>query len=238
MQNTTVATTSKTSASLLANLKEYAKRNNVAMHSFLSFNGKMAVYKTRDSDGTESDLKLGTTVAVNLQAITRGFVCWKDKKQIGSTMNSIWDLDNAVKKEDLPDLGPFVVNDKVREGWTEQMTIPCKDLESGVEYLFQVSSRSALTQMDHFVKKVVLAAAQHDIASEAPVVELDRSFFKNKTTGDAVYYPKLNIKSWVPSAEAAFTPPRARPVAGQEDGEDASKGTKITAAVEDAEVVD
>ena len=72
MQNTTVATTSKTSASLLANLKEYAKRNNVAMHSFLSFNGKMAVYKTRDSDGTESDLKLGTTVAVNLQAITRG----------------------------------------------------------------------------------------------------------------------------------------------------------------------
>lgn len=237
MQNTTLATTSKTSPDLLSHLKAYAKLNNVAMHSFLSFNGKMAVYKMRDSDGTEAELKLGTQVAVNLQAITRGYVCWKDKKQIGSTMASIWDLDAAVKKEDLPDLGPFVVNDKVREGWTEQMTIPCKDMETGVEYLFQVSSRSALTQMDHFIRKVVLAAAQHDIATESPIVELDRSFFKNKQTGDSVYYPKMNIKSWVSTATVGFTPPRARPVAGQEEGE-AAKENAIKGAATDAEVVD
>lgn len=236
MTNTSVATTSKTSADMLANLQAYTKLNNIAMHSFLSFNGKLAVFKMRDSDGTEADVKLGTKVAVNLQAITRGFVCWKEKKQIGSTMASIWDLDAAVKKEDLPDLGPFVVNDKVREGWTEQMTVPCKDMETGVEYLFQVSSRSALSQMDHFIRKVMLAAAQHDIASESPVVELDRSFFTNKQTGDKVYYPVLKITGWTPTAPVGFTPPRARPVAGQD--ETVAKPSSIKAAVEDAEVVD
>ncbi len=235
--NTSLATTTKTSLEMLGALKDYAKQNNVAMHSFLTFNGKMAVYNVRDSDGSSSELKLGTKLAVNLTGITRGFVCWKDKKQIGSSMTSIWDVKNAVKKEDLPDLGPFTVNDKVREGWTEQMTIPMKDLSTGAEYLFQVSARSALTQMDHFIKKVVLAATMHDIAAEAPVVEMDRSSFQNKVTGDKVFYPKLAIVDWVDLSDAAFTPPRARPVEGKEDDADAPV-SKIAHNVEDAEVVD
>lgn len=227
LTNTTGSTTAKTSLGRLAALKSYAKANNVAMHQFMRFDGKRAVYIVRDSnasgENSEIEIPVGTEMAMNINEITRGFVYWKDKKQHGSRMENVWTGKKVVEK-DLPELfdpAELKNDEKTKEGWAEQMTIPMKNLKTNEEFLFQASNRSSITQMDKFMVRLAQQAVMHDIETEAPLIRFNRAFFIAKGNGEKVYYPKFDIVGWVSLADADFTKPKPR-TTGDADSEAAS----------------
>lgn len=248
LTNTTGSTTSATSMNRLAALKSYAKANNVAMHQFMRFDGKMAVYSVRDSNASGEnstiEIPLGTELAMNINEITRGFVFWKDKKQLGSRMANIW-TEPKIAQASLPQLvdpAELKNDDKQKEGWSEQMTIPFKNLKTNEEYLFQASNRSSITQMDKFIGKLSQVGVLHDLDNEAPVIKINRAFFINKATGDKVYYPKFDIVSWVALDSADFTKPRPR-TQGDADSDNAAAAESAPGPIRrslaaDAEQVD
>lgn len=229
-----------TSGSLVESLRAYAAANNVRTHSFLSFNGKLGSYQTKDTDNNTIDLPLGTKMAVNLADMMHGHVCWVDRQKKDETFVNILQHPAPIDVATLTDHGPYIKTDdgKRNDGWQEQIKIPMKDLSTGREYIFSTGSKSSTRAARNFIGALIAASVAHDLITEAPVMTINRSQFKSRG-GDNVPVPAFKLIEWTGLDKANFT----KPIYGSANIDDETQAASGAAAdvrvsAEDAVVVD
>jgi len=159
---------------------------------YLKLNGNSGEY-TYGQDAEE--LALGTKLAVDMNSFRRGWVCWKDEAVVEEIMVSVID-GRPPEKSELTDHGPYVVNDERKDGWSEQVAVNFRDIETGKEFIFKVTSASAIRGLGTLLKAYGRDYKNHP--GELPIVALDTSSFipKNKKWGKK-YAPKLEIIEWL-----------------------------------------
>jgi hypothetical protein len=188
--------------------------------TYLKFNGNSGEYTY---GAEQEELTAGTHLAVDMNSFRRGWICWKDENVVDEQMVRV--IDGRPKdKSELPDHGPYVVTEEKKEGWAEQAAVNFRDIETGKEYIFKVSSVSALRALGTLLKDYGREYKNHP--GELPIVTLNTSSFmpKNKKWGKK-YSPKLPIEEWIPEADllarfgdnAADYPPGDEPTQSEGD---------------------
>lgn len=204
----TIASSSEVSTSdLLANLTQFAASNKIGTHRFLSFKGDTGDYKTQDSERNDIVVKLGTEYLLNTPEIYHGWLCWKDGKPVDQVFVQLVRQPNLPAVDTLPDHGPY--NEDEREGWRESIAFPLRSNDDAIDYIFQVSSLSAVNAMKRFIGKLLQNAnAGHNLAHEVPVVALAKSSYtgtKGKAKGKVIPLPDLKLVAW--KSKADLSPP-------------------------------
>jgi hypothetical protein len=163
---------------------------------YLKFNGNSGEFTF---GAEQEELVAGTKLAVDMNSFRRGFICWKDEKVVDEHMVRV--IDGAPKdKSELQDHGPYVISEDKKEGWADQAAVNFRDIASGKEYTFKVSSVSAIRALGTLLKDYSKEYKSHP--GELPIITLDSSSFmpKNKAWGKK-YSPKLAISEWLPEAD-------------------------------------
>lgn len=160
---------------------------------FLKFNGNTGEY-TYGAD--QEELPDGSRLVAIMDSIARGWICWNDSEVIDEIMVSILD-GNPPTEKDLPDHSPFE-NDE--DGWSEQIRVVFKDVETGETYTFKTSSRAAMRAVGSLMKDYGRQFKNHP--DENPVVEISSSSYmpKEKKHGKK-HAPSFKIVDWMNNEE-------------------------------------
>lgn len=165
---------------------------------YMKFNGNSGEF-TYGQD--QDELPEGTELAVDMNSFRRGWICWKAENVVDEQMTRV--IDGPPKqKSELPDHGPYIIEGDKKEGWVEQAAVNFRSISDGKEFIFKVSSISALRALGTLLKDYGKDYKNHP--GELPIVPLGTSSFmpKNKQWGKK-YSPKLLIKAWVNEEELA-----------------------------------
>lgn len=156
---------------------------------YLKFNGNTGDF-TFGSD--QDELQTGTELVAVMDSIARGWICWNDSEVIDEVMVSILDGQPPSEKE-LEDHSPYASDD---DGWSEQIRIVFKDVESGETYTFKTSSRAAMRAVGSLMKDYSRQFKNHP--DELPVVEIGSTSYipKEKKHGKK-HAPTFKIVSWM-----------------------------------------
>lgn len=139
---------------------------------YLKFNGNDGEY-SYGSDNTE--LKLGSLLALNIQSYRRGWICWNDGEVVDEIMTPIHE-GAPPKKTSLPDHGPYV---EENDGWSEQYTIEMRMVEEPyINLLFQANNRSKRIAFENMMKDFAKGFRLNEGC--APVIEIDEREFEGK----------------------------------------------------------
>jgi hypothetical protein len=166
--------------------------------AYLKFNGNTGEF----TFGAQSDeLPHGTKVAVDMTSFRRGWICWKDAAVVDEIMVRVVDGRPPLESE-LQDHGPYVKTAEQNDGWAEQAAVNFRDVETGAEYTFKASSKSALRSLGNLLKDYGRQYKQYD--GFLPIAELGANSFTpaNKTWGKK-YAPTLKIVEWKDAGELA-----------------------------------
>jgi hypothetical protein len=160
---------------------------------YLKFNGNTGEY-TFGAD--QEELPEGTQLVAIMDSIARGFICWNDSEVIDEVMVSILD-GNPPKESELTDHAPYTGDD---DGWSEQIRIVFKDVETGETYTFKTSSRAAMRAVGSLMKDYGRQFKNHP--DENPVIEISSSSYmpKEKKHGKK-HAPILKIVGWMHNDE-------------------------------------
>ena len=184
---------------------------------FLKFDGNTGEY-TYGTDGSE-ELVLGTKVAVNLESIQRGFICWKNEKVVDELMIAIQN-GRPPSMDSLPDHGPYAPPEPGEEqgdGWREQSQIEFVD-GAGGRFTMTTTSKSGIRGLANLLADIGKQFRLHP--GEVPLVTLDNTSFqakngKGKNLGKK-YAPVLKVVDWI--GEDALIPASSSAPAADEDG--------------------
>lgn len=166
---------------------------------FMKFDGNTGDY-SYGADNTE--LPLGTLVAVNIQSYRRGWICWNDGEVVDEIMVPIHE-GAPPKKHELPDHGPYTEDN---DGWSEQYTIEFTLIEEPfLTLLFQANNRSKRIAFENMMKDFAKGFKLHEGC--APIIELDEREFEGKAKEGKRKYrkhaPILKIVDWKSLEELA-----------------------------------
>ena len=194
-------------------MKTFQSAQGVPEHKYLSFGASSGQYVGRETGKPEIPVPIGTQLALNWPEISHGYVCWKDSKPVNQISFKIFEVPVLPPMEDLPDHGPYIVNDNQNDGWKEQITLPVKDLEKGHEYLFKSGPPSSVSALARFIKdfRQELANRLEAVPEDgefiwAPMITLGRTHFVPKGRTNKVYVPSLTLvdSPWKTFDELAF----------------------------------
>lgn len=197
-------------AALLQNVKrlqEAVANSGVPTHKYLSFHAQRGEFYVKDNDN-EVSVPVGTRFAVNWQEITHGFVCWKGGKVFDSVSWNLLARPSLPDVDALPDHGPYETDANNRQdGWKEQVSIPLKDLKTGIEYIFKTGPDSSVRATRRFLGELTneLALRLPPDGADAdavkiglPVLVNGKSHFVPKGRTNKVFVPKFDLeKEWI-----------------------------------------
>ena len=181
-------------------------------HKFLDFATNQAIFRYKEGD-KETEVTIGTKMAVNWQEVSQGYICWKDSKPYDQIHWNMLAMPDMPPMEMLPDHGPYVNDDKQRDGWQRQMTIPMFNPVTKEDFLFKTgpdsSFRAASRFMDELKKELILRIdglkTDDDELTVTPMVELGKTFFIPRGRTNKVFVPQLKlIDEWVDSSTIEF----------------------------------
>jgi hypothetical protein len=167
---------------------------------FLKFNGNDGNYSYGSDD---TDLPLGTQVAMNPRSLKRGWICWKDG-QVQEEIMMALEEGLPPAKHLLPDYGPYGKDD----GWSEQKTIEFTRLDgSATVLLFQANNKSKMNALEAIMKD--FARQYKANPGCVPIVELDENEFETQPKNEdgskgrkvRKHAPKFSIVEWMSDEE-------------------------------------
>lgn len=168
--------------------------------TFLKFSGNTGDFTYGPADNSE-ELAHGTQLVINMAAIERGHICWKDSEVVDEVMVNIL-AGNPPAQSSLEDHGPYEkYPDGTEDGWSEQTAAVFRDLESGQAFTFKTTSGSGLKGLGALLNDFSKVYKNHP--GDYPVVELGANGFipkKNKKVGKK-YAPVFKIVGWIAGAE-------------------------------------
>lgn len=181
-------------AALAAEAQSYRGGGGGAL--FLKFNGNDGYYSYGADD---TDLEVGTQVALDPKTLKRGWICWKDGKVQEEIMFSLLE-GQPPQKHLLPDYGPYGVDD----GWSEQKTIEFTGIDGEpLKLLFQANNKSKMNALEALMKDFARQFKNH--IGEFPVIELGANEFETKPKDGSrkvrKHAPKFQIKGWITEDE-------------------------------------
>jgi len=183
-----------------------AKEMGGTRANFLKFDGNNGDY-TYGPDDDKKELEHGDQLACNMATFKRGWICWKEGEVADEVMVPVVEGEPPAAAT-LKDHGPYAsYDDGSEDGWTEQASVEFRDLESGMLFLFKVSSRGAKRAMSALLQDFSKVYRQK--LNQVPVIEIGATSFEPKVgKGDGPkkkvgkkYAPSLKIVGWVPAAE-------------------------------------
>lgn len=172
---------------------------------FLSYSGKTGKYTVGQD---KKEVPYGTRYAVNMNEYKRGWICWIDGSVEEELMVRVLDGDPLAESEltDHSEEGDGVYDDQ--EGWNYQISVPLRDVETGEEALFKISSKSGVNQLSALLNSYADNYEMH--MDEVMVVEIDSEEFeveKENAKGRKVKFqaskPILDIVEWMEEDELA-----------------------------------
>lgn len=198
----------------LARMRESVAASGVPTHKYLSFHAQRAEYYTKDGDN-EVSIPIGTKFAVNWQNVTHGYVCWKGGKPHDYVA---WPYgDKMLDIDELPDHGPYEQDANGRkDGWREQVSIPMKDIKTGIEYIYKTGPDSSVKAANALLRDLITEiglrlppgdddAAMTDIP--VPVITNGKTHFVPKGRTNKVFVPKWAIeKDWLAPGSITLAP--------------------------------
>lgn len=165
---------------------------------FLKFDGNTGEY-SYGADNTE--LALGSELALNMLSYKRGWICWNDGEVVDEVMVSV-NEGPPPRKSELKDHGPYVEDN---DGWSEQYTIEMRMMdEPHTLMLFQANNSSKRRAFEALVKDFAKGFKSNPDC--APVIEIDEREFEAKGGKDSKrkfkkHAPVFKIIDWVPLEE-------------------------------------
>jgi hypothetical protein len=152
---------------------------------YLNFSGKGGAYAIgRDREDVDPD----EMWLVNIYSWQDGWICWKGSRPIAKRM---WDVfgGTPIPAPDATELGPFD-ND---EGWSQAKGFMLKSLDSGVQAIFTINSKSGVSAFAGLQSLIADRMANDE--RDWPVVQLHKEkFTANKHVN---YKPKFNVVGWL-----------------------------------------
>lgn len=167
---------------------------------FLKFSGNDGTY-TYGQD--EEELDIGHTVAVALNLLARGWICWKDGKVVDEIMVPIMSGENPPAFEQLSqEHGPF---EGERDGWQKQSYMHLRSTRTGDEFKLKLANASSNIAFGNLLKTIGTQLPFNP--GKTPVISLDVTSFaiKDRKTGKKLkekkYAPVFKIVAWKNDAE-------------------------------------
>lgn len=161
---------------------------------FLNFSGKTGEFTFGEDD---DEIEPGTVAYVNVEGVSRGWICWDDGEVVDETM-TLWLDGPPPSKRDLEDHGPF---EDEQDGWKQQIIIPLYIPSEDDTFVLKVASKSGYRNLVSFFQKdygkVWKKKIGKDGLPQVPEISLDSDFFKAKDKKiGKVYFPVLSITGW------------------------------------------
>lgn len=179
--------------------------------AYLQFSGKTGGFTYGKK---KEEIPLGTQVAVLMTEYKRGYICWKNEKNVDEVMVPVVEGRPPLER-DLPDHGPYEeYDDGQKDGWSEQASIMIKTLgASSQQFVFNTSSKSGLAALGALsIQYGQECATKIDEEGNplVPIVELDQDSYqhKSKIVG-TIFTPTFKIVDWLPNSEVALGNPSA-----------------------------
>ena len=172
---------------------------------YLSYSGKTGKYTVGQD---KKEVPYGTKYAVNMNEFRRGWICWIDGSVEEEIMIRVLDGDPPAEAdlEDHSEEGDGEYDDQ--EGWSYQISVPFRDVETGEEVLFKISSKSGVNQLSALLNSYADLYERH--LDEIMVIEIDSEEFeveKENAKGKKVKFqaskPILDIVEWMEEDELA-----------------------------------
>lgn len=220
----------------------------VPTHKYLTFHAQRSVYLVKETD-KETTVDVGTRLALNWPEIMHGYICWKDGKVHDQVNFSLLETPVLPEMDTLPDHGPYSDDPQQRDGWREQITLPLKDLDAKVDYMYKTGADSSVRAVRRFIRdlqqELVLRAGSMGDDDElplAPFVELGKTHFIPQGRTNKVYVPKFILVEgdWTSMGEIEFTKintPKGKFMRETIDGDD-SESNRDNARTIDAEIIE
>lgn len=178
---------------LKARLAHTRDETGASLNQFLSFNGKNGKFYVK-TDGEKIDIDPGTELALNILDAKKGWTCWKEKKPVDNVVVGFFE-GSLPPKESLPDHSPYKEDKDNREGWSQYIELPFKNLETGQQYLYKASSESARRSVGKLIDDIVQAGNKgYDFTTDIPVVKLGSKEFE--ANGFDNVKPTFEIVKW------------------------------------------
>jgi hypothetical protein len=165
---------------------------------YLSFSGKTGVYACgREKESIDPD----DLYLVEIQSAVEGWICWKGNKPVARVAWSVYRKDQAVRREDLEDHGPYKEN--LGEGWHQSLGFGILTMDGLTKSIsFSTSSVSGRNAIGDLLGKVRDRLAAKE-AENLPVISFDAEEFEAQ--GKKNFKPVLDVETWVTrEAAAAF----------------------------------
>ena len=174
---------------------------------FLAFSGKTGKYTVGQD---KKEVPYDTRYAVNMNEFKRGWICWLDGSVEEELMVRVLDGDPVAEKdltdhaEDHDEDGNPLYDDQ--EGWSYQISVQVRDVETGEQALFKISSKSGVNQLSALLNSYADNYEMH--TDEVMVVEIDAEEFEVEVTNDKgrkvkhrAFKPIFDIVEWLDEDE-------------------------------------
>lgn len=152
---------------------------------YLNFSGKRGAYGIgRDQEDVDPE----EMWLVNIYSWQDGWICWKGSRPVTKRM---WDVfgGTPIPAPDASEHGPFDDG----EGWFQAKAFMLKSLETGVQAIFTINSKSGVSAFAGLQSLIADRMANGE--RDWPVVRLDKEkFTANKHVN---YKPKFEIVGWL-----------------------------------------
>ncbi len=147
-------------------------------------------------------LPIGTRLVPHMAELKAGYIKWKDGVPEDETMVRIADGKPIPQREDLGDNDRKAwetdPNGTPQDPWQVCNTLPMKDPETGLEFIFTTGSRGGVGAVGKL--STAYGRQRHKRGDKLPVIEIGADSYRHKTYGD-VSYPTFKIVGWQSEAE-------------------------------------
>ena len=153
--------------------------------------------------GVDSEiLPLGTSLVPNMAELRAGLIKWRDGEPVDEAMVHIAQGKPIPQREDLDDqdrttweLDP---NGAPLDPWGKVNTLPFKDPETGLEFVFTTGSRGGINAVGKLAS--AFGSQRHKHGDKLPIIQIGSGSYRHKIYGD-VPYPTFKIAGWQGEAE-------------------------------------
>lgn len=187
-----------------AALAQFTDGIKVNTYRYMSWQGQVGQFSTKDEDRNVIVIKNGSKFVLNLPEVWHGYICWsggqvKDREFFNLLTNPV-----LPPVDDLPDHSPYPGD---RDGWNMQFSIPLYSQDEKMGYVLNLSGKVATNAFGALVKKIIIASqkAGKDLDTALPVIEIFADKYHNKKMGKDMPVPGFKVVDWVNSADAQLT---------------------------------
>ncbi len=151
--------------------------------------------------------------AVNPLTIAKGFICWKSKEVVDELMSVCLSTQPDIIEATLSDHSPYK---KKRDGWSKQMTVDMRSMETGDEVMFKSSSYGGIQAIGKLLGAVIerMKMGEEDLI---PIITLSGGSYDSKEYDKEIAFPVFAIEEWLSEADLAATFDTDIPVSAASD---------------------